>query len=225
MLSMARREMSVASGALSTPKPPEKILLHTVTIKPGVVLHRVHKAEYAGTAFNPSLRGSARFSPLLDDNGDVIPTLYAAYTFDGAAMETVFHDVPFAPGPKSFPRSRLLKRQCSRIEVTQRLVLADLTSKSLRAMGIKRNELIDTEADQYPATREWARAIHAQHPDVQGLFWVSRQDDTDRALILFGDRVAPEAIRQVEEPLDLTDRRLFPSVLMLADRIGVNVVP
>ena len=211
--------------AFTTPAPPERISLLTVPLEQGTVLHRVHKATYAADAFNPSILANARFSPLMDGTGSVIPTIYAAHTFDGAAMETVFHDVPYAPGPKQFSRSRLQNQKYSRIEVTQTLILADLTSKSLRSMGIQRNQLIDTEADQYPVTREWARVIHAQYPNVQGLLWVSRQDDTDRAVVLFGDRVSLGAIRQIGESIKLTDRRLFQTVLTLAERIGVNVVP
>ncbi|WP_460097831.1 hypothetical protein [Pseudomonas sp. S3_C01] len=32
-------------------------------------------------------------------------------------------------------------------------------------------------------------AIHSQYPDVQGLSWVSRQDDSVRSVVLFGDRI------------------------------------
>ncbi|WP_317846360.1 MULTISPECIES: hypothetical protein [unclassified Pseudomonas] len=32
-------------------------------------------------------------------------------------------------------------------------------------------------------------AIHSQYPDVQGLSWESRQDDSVRSVVLFGDRI------------------------------------
>jgi hypothetical protein len=45
------------------------------------------------------------------------------------------------------------------------------------------NSFLDTEKDQYPVTRLWAEAIHGECPDVQGLCWTSRQDDSARAVV------------------------------------------
>jgi hypothetical protein len=55
--------------------------------------------------FNPSPAGNARFSPLVNAAGAVIPTLYAGTTLDCALMETVFHDVPFVAGPKIWSKA------------------------------------------------------------------------------------------------------------------------
>ncbi|WP_434575633.1 RES domain-containing protein [Pseudomonas sp. Z3-6] len=63
-----------------------------------------------------------------------------------------------------------------------------------RAPGITRKQLIDTEKEHYPATRKWAEAIHRQCPDAQGLSWISRQDDSARAIVLFGDRIPEGAL-------------------------------
>jgi hypothetical protein len=106
------------------------------------------------------------------------------------------------------------------------LTLADLSSIALRRLGIERKYLIDTEKDQYPITREWAKAIHAQDPRVQGLCWTSRQDDTARAYMLFGDRVSPGSFRTVGEPRPLMEHAdTCDAVFELAERIGVAVVP
>jgi hypothetical protein len=43
--------------------------------------------------------GEAKFIPLNDAQGAIIPTLYAGSSLDCALMEAVFHDVPFVPGP------------------------------------------------------------------------------------------------------------------------------
>ena len=56
--------------------------------------------------------------------------------------------------------------------------------------------MIDTEKDRYPATRAWAAALHAQCPDIQGLCWTSRQDDSAQAVMLFGDRIVPGVLHQ-----------------------------
>lgn len=83
---------------------------------------------------------------------------------------------------------------------------------------------VPPEKNRYPATR--ASAIHRGHPQVQGLSWVSRQDDTARAVVLFGDRVPAGALVSNEDSRSLADDpAAYDAVLDLADRIGVNIVP
>lgn len=185
---------------------------------------RVHSDEYAGSQFNPGLKGNARFSPIRDTRREPIPTLYAADTFEAALMESVFHDVPHAPGFKQFDKRKLEGQVHSKVRATQDLKLADLTSKPLRKLGVKRDQLIDTEKDQYPNTREWAKAIHAQHPDIQGLHWTSRQDDSARAVMLFGDRIPEGVLHQVGDSRSLLKDDAYGEILNLAEVIGVNVV-
>ena len=104
--------------------------------------------------------------------------------------------------------------------------IADLSSVALRKLGVQHKQLIDTEKDQYPATRRWAEAIHAQHPDIQGLSWISRQDDSTRAVVLFGDRVSKGALQQVGSSRSLLkNEQTYAQLLNLADRIGVDIVP
>ena len=141
-------------------------------------------------------------------------------------METVFHDVPFAPGLKSYDKAKLEDQVHSQLTPGDALVLADLRGKALRKLGVERKQLIDTEKDQYPATREWAEAIHSQCPDVQGLCWTSRQDDSAQAVMLFGDRIASGVLRQTATSRSLLkDGNVYDDVLNLAEQIGVNVVP
>ncbi len=68
-------------------------------------------------------------------------------------METVFHDVPFAPGFKSFDKRKLVGQIHSVLLPAMDLVLADLSNVSLRKLGVPRAQLIDTEKDRYPETR------------------------------------------------------------------------
>ena len=82
-------------------------LVKTMTWPSGQAIHRVHLDSYDGNAFNPGMKGNARFSPIQDVAGASIPTLYGGTTFDCAAMETIFHDVPFAPGLKTFDKAKL----------------------------------------------------------------------------------------------------------------------
>jgi hypothetical protein len=64
----------------------------------GTTMYRVHETIYAVDQFNSSRKGNARFSPILDTSGNVIPTLYAATTPRGALMESVFRDGSYRTG-------------------------------------------------------------------------------------------------------------------------------
>jgi hypothetical protein len=230
---MARRAARPAGGAASpepsssaTPALPDDLHVTLTRLSAGDVLHRVHLEKYEAGQFNPGIHGNARFSPIRDERGQPIPTLYAGTTMPCALMETVFHDVPHAPGFKSFDKGKLAGQQHSTVEVTQELKLADLRSLALRKLGISRKQLIDTEKDQYPATRKWAEAVHRQCLEAHGLSWVSRQDDSARAFVFFGDRVPAGALRQRGDSRSLVqDADAYSEVLDLAERIGVSIVP
>lgn len=205
-------------------RPPDPLHVTMTTLAAGEVLHRVHRSKYKSDQFNPGGRGDARFSPLQDEHGQPVPTLYAGTTMACALMETVFHDVPHVPGLKNLDKSRLADHQHSTIEVRQDVQLADLGSVALRKLGIRRNQLIDTETDQYPSTREWAETLRRKCPGAQGLSWVSRQDDSARAFVFFGDRVRRGTLRQRTVCRNLVeDGDAFGEVLELAERIGVNL--
>ncbi|MGZ5120891.1 MAG: RES family NAD+ phosphorylase [Burkholderiales bacterium] len=179
---MAKR---AATGA--SPTVPSKIKL--TTWGSGQTMYRVHEATYAVDQFNPSPKGNARFSPILDPSGNVIPTLYAATTPRGALMESVFRDVPYRTGFKHVDAKRLEGRACSTLLFQTDFQLLDLSKVALRGLGIPPRQLIDTTKAHYPATRGWAEQVYAAHPHIQGFLWSSRQDDRALAVVLFGSRV------------------------------------
>ncbi len=209
----------------ATPLPPAALHVSRVVWPAGRLIHRIHQDRYAADAFNPGVNGNARFSPIKAVDGTAIPTLYGGTAFDCAAMETVFHDVPFVAGFKSHDKRKLEGQMHSVLLPTSGLVLADLSNVALRKLGIQRSQLIDTEKDRYPGTRLWAQAIHAQCPDIQGLSWVSRQDDRGQAVMLFGDRISVASlVPQGTSRSLLLDLAAHAEVLALADRIGVSLV-
>ncbi|HCM1977419.1 TPA: RES family NAD+ phosphorylase [Salmonella enterica subsp. houtenae serovar 47:z36:-] len=218
--------LSPAGEESVTPAPPVKLYVTLTELPQGKVLHRVHQNQYRADQFNPGVQGNARFSPIQDDKGNPIPTLYGGTTMDCALMETIFHDVPHAAGFKSFDSGKLVGQVHSTLRIAQPLQLADLASVPLRKLGVTRRQLIDTEKDQYPATRKWAEAIYQQYPQVQGLSWISRQDDSARAVVLFGDRIAQNALISHDPSRSLLeDGDAYDAVLDLAERIGVSVIP
>lgn len=202
--------------------PDGELFLSYITVPAQTVLHRIHLRQFGPTQFNPIDTGNARFSPIKDSAGHIIPTLYAGTTFHCAAMETLFHEVPYAPGFKTYQRSLMAGNVHSRIVVGNDLTLVDLSSKALRQLGIERSYLIDTASGDYPYTRQWAEAIHAFAPHAQGLRWVSRQDDTAIAIVLFGDRIGPNDIALHSPGRDVfQDPATIDELVTLASLIGV----
>jgi hypothetical protein len=212
-------------AASDTPAPSDNLQFTFISLSEGTLLHRVHQDKYQATQFNPGVAGNARFSPIADEHGKPIPTLYGGMTMVCALMETVFHDVPHTAGFKSFDKGKLASQSHSTIRVERALQLVDLASVALRKMGVTRKQLIDTEKEGYPATRRWAAAIHQQCPQAQGLSWISRQDDSTRAVMLFGDRIPAGSFQQVGMSRSLLyDGDAYDAVLDLADRIGLMIV-
>jgi hypothetical protein len=152
-------------------------------------MHRVHESVYPLAIFNPSDKGNARFSPIRDPDGNIIPTIYAATSLQGALMETVFHDVPYRKGLKIVFKTRLVDMVYSTVRFHAEFQLIDLSKVALRRMGVKPEHLIATTKAHYLETRLWAEALYAHYPHAQGLLWTSRQDDRSLAVILFGTRV------------------------------------
>lgn len=219
------RAKRTSMPAGSVPEPPLVLHITPYTWKAGEAMHRMHLDRYAADAFNPGSKGNARFSPIIDAREASIPTLYGGSSFDCAAMETVFHDVPFAAGLKTFDKRKLQGQLHSLLIPGVDLNLADLRNVPLRKLGVERNRLIDTEKDTYPQTRKWAMALHAQHAHIQGLCWTSRQDDRAIAAMLFGDRIGPSAlVPRVPSRSLLDDAVAYANLLALADMIGVRIV-
>jgi len=217
----------VAARPSVVPAPPDDLakLVKMVTWPKGRIIHRIHLKIYGSSEFNPGLKGNARFSPIKASDGTNIPTLYGGTTFDCAAMETVFHDVPFSAGLKTFDKWKLTDQVYSQLTSKRDLNLADLSATALRKLGLQRNELIDTEKDKYPDARKWAEAIHAACSGAEGLFWVSRQDDRAFAIVLFGDRLAAADLLPSGGPRSvLADVTVYTDLLALAERIGVDIV-
>jgi RES domain len=113
------------------PASPDDLakLVKTVTWPKGQVIHRIHLKNYRSSEFNPGLMGNARFSPIKASDGASIPTLYGGTTFECAAMETVFHDVAFAAGLKTFDKQKLTDQVYSQVTPKRDLNLADLPAQ------------------------------------------------------------------------------------------------
>jgi hypothetical protein len=92
-------------------------------------LHRIHQEVHGALQLNPGV-GNARFSPITDAKGNAIPTIYAGETFECAAMESVFHDVSYEPGLKTYDKAKLAGQVHSVFGTEEVLVLAYFFYKS-----------------------------------------------------------------------------------------------
>lgn len=142
-------------------------------------------------------------------------------------METVFHDVPVAAGPKDWSKAtHVAGKVYSKLTLNRDLALIDLSAVPLHKLGIRRKELIECDGSQYPETRAWALALHDQYPDAEGLLWTSRQADPARAIVLFEDRLKGAAIvGGTPCSLLLPDGSAISDVLQLALRLNVLLTP
>ncbi len=172
------------------PPPPHPVECHVVPVSAGTVLHRIHDAQFEPAEFNPGL-GSSRFAPIAPGHGNQVPTCYAASGFPCAAFETVFHDIDPTARFKSVSIARVATLVYSQLAPSRDLRLASLFEIDLNRWGYSRRQLIDTPASTYASTRLWSAAIHQSDPSIDGMIWTSRRDDQQRAMLLFGDRVAP----------------------------------
>lgn len=206
--------------------PPADELDATVVLwGKGEEFYRVHDAVYRGNEFNSSRKGNARFSPIRDSDGKIIPTLYAGTSLDCALMETIFHDVPFVAGFKPLSITKLAGKVHTVFTPRVDLKLVDLGTIALRRLGVDRAHLIDTTKWHYPETRKWAERFYVQFGDLQGLRWTSRQDDSAQAVMLFGTRANSKdlVVSGPATPL-LAGDLASAAVINLAMRIGVTLV-
>lgn len=214
MADTEHRDVSGVERGLAAPRVNLKI--NVATWPAGQRIYRIHSDKFTALQFNPGM-GNARFSPML--NG--VATLYGGATTGVAVMETLFHDVPLHSDGKPFDLRRAQGLVHSVISATTDLTLADFNPKTLRKMGVRRADLLDSSADHYPFTREYSLAVHRAYPDVHGLQWSSRQHG-GQAVMLFGDRIAAGQLGvEIESQRLLESDLLMESIEEEADQLGI----
>lgn len=210
---------------LLVPDPPHPIDPAIELWPAGTPMFRVHAykastGQFRPTQFNPGPKPTTRFAFF---GSPAVPVLYAGASEETAVAETIFHDIPITGGRIAADSYR--RRYLSEITALRDLQLAQLHSGGLRTLKVKARRLIDTEASQYLRTVRWAAAIH-QTTAVDGLVWMSRHWNSQKSVVLFGDRVA-------EADLTVTQlgRRVFASpadvdwLNDLGQRLHIDVLP
>lgn len=175
----------------------------------------------------------ARFSTIRSGRS-VVPVLYGGEDHEAAASETIFHTVDTPAGdhrPRNVWLDKYISWQWSEVVTTRDLALVRLADNGFASLGTTRADLVEVGRGTYPQTRAWGQALAAALPEVDGLWWESRQAPDRWAVVLFGQLRGhqPGGVR----PADLTpDGPALPFALAeglarleeIADRLGVTVV-
>ena len=163
------------------PDPPQPFDPETIELPVGETLFRVHDKDRDGCDFNPDIGAPTRFAFFGDPS---VPVLYAAATDRAAIAESLLHDIPMTGG--QLMHSAYRDRRMSRLTTRRDLRLASLMGLGLRRLGVSADQVTTTRAAHYGRTVLWAQAAHASGFD--GLVYMSRQCNSDRAYVFFGDR-------------------------------------
>jgi hypothetical protein len=165
-------------------KPP-KSLDPLVEVWPtGQPLYRVHQIAYPPAAPFASDR-PARFRPLYDQSGDIVPMLYGTGSPEATVAESVLHDL--APRrPRAVAWESLGPFGLSEIVPRRALRLAQLHSAGLLRLRLRNTDLIDTLPSRYPDTLPWGQALYDLPERLDGIVWMSRRYNSVRACVLFG---------------------------------------
>jgi RES domain-containing protein len=212
---------------VAVPPPPDPFQPLLETWRAGTEIHRFHGVEYGANEFNDSL-SSSRFRPIRRASGAVVPTIYGAEGRDSAISETVFHDVPVRGADRRVDVARLRHYVYNVLAPTRDLHLVKFHSDGLRRLGVEPFEIIETEAASYAETIPWGAAAHASVIDggrPDGIVWMSRQFNAERAVMLFGKRVKRAELELVSAfPVALFSERGREIALEAAERAGITVV-
>ena len=130
-----------------------------------------HFAHTGGNRFDdPRRPQSTRFG-----------TCYAGLSLRVAFAETLLHDAEPAGGRFEMARTTVASRFVVQF-AGEMLVLADFTGVALKRAGIDPSL---TTVSGYEAPQRWSVAVH-DHPDhVDGILYMSRHLNTDRAVVVF----------------------------------------
>ena len=191
---------------------------------------------YPPNSFNPSLgkdwtvdTDGARFSPFPDMQAVNVASLYTGSTYEAAALESVFHQVPHIKSPEVM-RSQVETWEYFELRTERALRVVELTNPQLRQLkvpgrveSLRRDELVDSPPSQYPATRTWAKLLHDHIPGLEGLAWKPRLAGKDWSYVFFGDRCGPDDFTVVRSPISLTGPKEYSRIKAIADMANITI--
>lgn len=174
----------------------------TFTVDTNQLLYRVLSVTGGrfATDFNPGFGGPTRFAIFEDTSGSTVPVLYAAYSAEAAVCESLLRDIPAAGGMllEADYRSSMM----SGLRTQRKLQLAKFMGTGLRALGATYQALTSSDMRTYTQTVQWAEAAHRAGFD--GVARMSNRCNDTVAVVLFGERIEPEALS-----IDTSVARIF----------------
>ncbi|MFI9250565.1 RES family NAD+ phosphorylase [Streptomyces sp. NPDC053069] len=184
---------------------------HWEVLPAGTQLWRMHSSRFAAEEFKPFRpddRNPGRFHATPEDP---YPCLYAATDPETALAETLLRSVPFhrETGMRLVPWASVRGKSLNVVRTRCELKLVSLCSGAALAAVCQDNRLLENEgAKHYGSTRNWARELRAQAPEAMGMIWDSKRNPSQRALVLFGDRLTDHA----DGPLEALPYRSIPDL-------------
>jgi hypothetical protein len=192
-----------------------------------VPLWRVHDRRFGARDCKPSRALSpyegGRFDPVEPEGPGV---LYLAEDEACAVAESFLRLLPIsAPAPRQLPRKVLQDRNLSKLLPQPPLtgpVLLELSGGAALSQVGQDSWLTKCDPREYPATREWGRALRRWAPWAQGFTWRSRLDEDRRAFVLFCRASLHPALQELHT-LSLDQEPGFSRVQKLLARYNVAV--
>ncbi|MGO4120704.1 RES family NAD+ phosphorylase [Arthrobacter sp. YAF16] len=164
--------------------PPDPFTVQGFDLPAGSSIYRVASNARPVDVFNPGHGAPTRWAFF---GGPPVPVLYAAQDEVAAVSETLLHDIPHKGGlllPDAY-----MDKVAARLVTRRDLRLASFMGTGLRALQVEARDLTDSDPTTYGDTVQWAAAAHTA--GFAGVVWMSKRCNTDRAYVLFGDRVDP----------------------------------
>lgn len=192
------------------------------TIAAGECVFRCHSLDIAGNAFNTRRRPAGRFTPVISPEGETIPTLYAAESFDAAVYETVLRQ---ERSPESIVQNSVVNTVgVSQISVCRELLMVELFTPELRRWSIDEYKLFSPRKSSLSVCRTLAAGIWRDNPRANGIMWRSRQDSASNAYLVFGDRCSDGDLLVQQTQSKDSDIRYSRQIVKVAKRAGIKIV-
>jgi len=178
-----------------------------LVVDKGGPLYRIHAAKQAPLYFGKTKDN--RFDAPAGEYG----VLYAAFTPQGAFVETFGHDT----GTRVLDERELSARALATIHPSRPLRLVDLTGKGLARLGADARLLAGEHEDAQP----WSRAFHDQPEKVDGVLYLARHDPSRQCAAIF-DRA--KTVISASPLGSLVDAKLHDLVRSLLDEYDFGLV-
>ncbi|MFC3121473.1 RES family NAD+ phosphorylase [Agaribacter flavus] len=212
-------------------------------LQPGVyhrVLDKQPPRSYPSTSFNPyagftfdkygrllnaskKVVAGTRFAPVVDDKRKIVPTLYLASTDRAAYAEILVR----GKTSTQLTYNSIVNLERVTIEINNTLSLLALTPPFLddtdkNHYKISEGDLIYSKQRYYPETCRFASEALQKYTRIQGLHWLSRQEDNNSVYVLFENRIDPTGFVQKAnfDALSLSELRIW---VPDAAAIGVKI--